>query len=121
MIFSAMIHCCKGHTSSFINPAIAITNHFLAKMVFKGDSVHDDVRGVYLLGALIGTILAGLFSWAHRWFVFKMEAGVSKYACWDFCLQFDPEEEDDETLHLAIANHKETNDKKKSEPISSDL
>ena len=83
MTFTAMVYAAKNHTASFINPAIAVANHLLSLKLFKANTVHDDVMCVYLLGAFIGAVIAGTFSWCHKWFVFKMETEGGESSFWD--------------------------------------
>lgn len=69
MTLAGLITFAGPHTGAAINPAVAVANHVLSNKLFRAASVHDAVFKVYILGGVVGGVLAGIFSWAHKYFV----------------------------------------------------
>lgn len=62
---ASMIKVCGPHTGASLNPAVAVANHNLTMKLFDSKTVHDDSFKVYILGGILGGVIAGFASWAH--------------------------------------------------------
>jgi aquaporin Z len=65
---TAMIMFAGNHTGGSLNPAISTSQHILANFHFD-ENLADGFFKVYLMGPIVGGLLAGLVSWAHGNFV----------------------------------------------------
>lgn len=78
---AAVILINSNHTGACLNPAVAIAQHVLSYGLLDGvGSPRDDgFFKVYLLGPILGGILAGFFSWAHDRFVYRYAGERKEY------------------------------------------
>jgi aquaporin Z len=65
---TAMIFFAGNHTGGALNPAVSTAQHIMANYHFD-ENLADGFFKVYLMGPLVGGIIAGLVSWAHGNFV----------------------------------------------------
>lgn len=61
---TGMILVCGPHTSASLNPAVSVAQTVLDIGLIGKDDTQDFFR-VYVLGPILGAIVAGLFSWGH--------------------------------------------------------